>query len=239
MKGMLLLSALLLAPQSSPAMLWPATATPAVIDSTDTGSVELGVRFRSDVNGTVTGIRFYKAAANTGSHVGNLWTTTGANLAHATFSGESASGWQQVTFATPVTITANTVYVASVFCPAGHYSVDQHYFATARDNAPLHAPADGAQGANGVFAYGAASAFPTDTYLSSNYWVDVVFVAAATTPPPTTPPPSTTPPTPRSSTGSGSSADKPCGCGTATTFPGTWFWLGASMVLLLGLRKPS
>ena len=60
--------------------------------------MELGVKFRSDVAGTITGIRFYKAAANTGTHIANLWSNTGANLATATFSGESASGWQQVNF---------------------------------------------------------------------------------------------------------------------------------------------
>ena len=36
-----------------------------------------GVKFRSDVAGTVNGIRFYKATANTGTHVGSLWTAAG------------------------------------------------------------------------------------------------------------------------------------------------------------------
>jgi hypothetical protein len=48
------------------------------------------------------------------------------------------------------------------------------------DRAPLHAPANGASGADGVFAYGPASAFPAASYGASNYWVDVVFT---TTPP--------------------------------------------------------
>ena len=38
-------------------------------------AVELGVKFRSDVAGYITGIRFYKGAGNTGTHVGHLWTT--------------------------------------------------------------------------------------------------------------------------------------------------------------------
>ena len=33
-----------------------------------------------------------------------------------------ASGWQQVNFSTPVTITANTTYIASYLAPKGHYS---------------------------------------------------------------------------------------------------------------------
>ena len=56
-------------------------ATPATIDSGDAHAVELGVKFSSDVAGTVTGIRFYKAAANTGTHIGSLWTAAGALLA--------------------------------------------------------------------------------------------------------------------------------------------------------------
>jgi len=55
--------------------IWANTAVPAVIDA-DAGAdspVELGVSFKSDVNGSITGIRFYKSSANTGTHVGNLW----------------------------------------------------------------------------------------------------------------------------------------------------------------------
>ena len=44
--------------------------------------------------GSVTGVRFYKAAANTGTHVGSLWTTGGTLLASATFTDERRRGWQ-------------------------------------------------------------------------------------------------------------------------------------------------
>ena len=54
------------------------------------------MKFRSDVAGQVTGVRFYKGSGNTGTHIGNLWSSTGTLLASATFTGESASGWQQV-----------------------------------------------------------------------------------------------------------------------------------------------
>ena len=50
-------------------------------------------------------LRFYKSAANIGSHVGNLWSTAGTLLATVTFSGETASGWQQANFRTPVLIS--------------------------------------------------------------------------------------------------------------------------------------
>ncbi len=88
------------------------------------------MKFTSELAGTVTGIRFYKAAANTGTHIGSLWTSTGTLLASATFTNETASGWQQVNFSTPVAITAGTTYVAGYFAPKGHYSATSSPFAS-------------------------------------------------------------------------------------------------------------
>src|SRR5262249_55115153 len=39
----------------------------------------------------------------------------------------------------------------------------------------LHALANWASGGNGVYAYGATSSFPTNTYRAQSYWVDVMF----------------------------------------------------------------
>jgi O-glycosyl hydrolase len=158
--------------------IWPSSVVPGTADSGPDSAVELGVKFKSDVAGRVTGIRFYKATANTGTHVGNLWSSAGTKLATATFSGETASGWQQVSFATPVAITSNTVYVASYHCTIGHYSEDDNYFASkGADNPPLHALANGVSGGNSVYAYGASSAFPNSTWNAANYWVDLVFAS--------------------------------------------------------------
>ena len=156
--------------------IWPSTAIPVTVADPDTQSLEVGVKFRSDTNGSITGIRFYKASTNTGTHVANLWTSTGTLLATAAFTGETASGWQQVNFSTPVSITANTVYVASYHTNTGHYSDDGNYFTSKGvDNPPLHALADGVSGLNGVYIYGSTSNFPTQGWNGSNYWVDVVF----------------------------------------------------------------
>jgi hypothetical protein len=157
-----------------PCTIFDPSDTPAAITG-DSQPVELGVRFRSDVSGTITGVRFYKGAANTGTHIGHLWSNTGALLATATFTSETASGWQQVNFATPVTITANTTYIASYHTDTGNYALTSADFASAGvDNAPLHALANGVDGANGAYIYG-PSAFPSQTFNSNNYWVDVVF----------------------------------------------------------------
>ena len=171
-----------------PCNIWaPSTVPPAPLDDGDPASVELGTKFRSDVNGYITGVRFYKVAANTGAHTGTLWSSTGTMLATVTFSGETASGWQQMSFPNPVAITANTSYVISYHAPVGHYTGTDAYFNTAVDRPPLHALRNGVDGANGLYAYSTAATFPTSTFNSENYWVDVVFN--------TTPPPDTTAPT--------------------------------------------
>jgi hypothetical protein len=145
------------------------------VNTNDRKAVEVGMKFRSDVAGTVTGVRFFKGSSNTGTHTGHLWSSTGALLASVTFTGETGSGWQQALFATPVTINANTTYVVSYHAPVGFYSSTKDYFSTASaDNAPLHGLASGVDGANGVYRYGSA-AFPTDSFKNTNYWVDVVF----------------------------------------------------------------
>ena len=171
-----------LVPEPAGVTIWPSTAAPELADEGPDRAVELGVKFKSDVAGTITGIRFYKAMANTGAHVGSLWTSTGTLLATATFTNETASGWQQILFATPVAIASNTIYVASYHANGGHYSADLNYFLTGVDHPPLHALANGVSGGNGVYAYGASSVFPNQTYNAANYWVDVVFQAG---PPPT------------------------------------------------------
>ena len=103
------------------------------------------------------------------------------------FSGETSSGWQQALFSSPIAVTANTTYIASYHAPNGHYSDDLGYFVSAGiDNSPLHALADGTDGANGVYSYGATSSFPSFGYQSSNYWVDVIFTTSNG--PDTTPP---------------------------------------------------
>ena len=65
-----------------------------------------GVKFRSDVAGfdhrhpVLQGRRQHRHPRR------HLWTSTGTLLATATFTGETATGWQQVIFATPVAIAA-------------------------------------------------------------------------------------------------------------------------------------
>jgi hypothetical protein len=182
MKRILYLSVLLLSLYVSTNVwantIWSSQSIPSLKDAGPDKAVEVGIKFRLDVGGRVNGIRFYKSSANTGIHIGNLWSSTGVKLASATFKNETASGWQQVNFPSPVTIVPNKVYVASYHTKVGHYSDDPDYFTNKGvDKPPLHALKDGINGNNGVFAYGSASSFPSQGWRSSNYWVDVVFTA--------------------------------------------------------------
>ncbi len=161
----------------APASVWAPTAVPDTPAVASTDAAELGLTVMSDVPGFITGVRFYKGSKNLGTHIGYLWSLNGTMLASVTFTNESATGWQQANFATPVAIDANTAYVVSYWAPKGHYADDTGYFATAGvTNLMLSAPPDGQYGPNG--SYATSKAFPSGSSSASNYWVDVVFTTA-------------------------------------------------------------
>ena len=138
--------------------------------------LELGTKFRSAVPGFITGIRFYKTTGYSGIHVGQLYSYPGgALLGQATFTGETASGWQTATFATPVAIAANTTYIASYYNTSGWYVSDQYGLGAAISNLGLTGLADATDGPNGVYAYSATPTYPNLSFRASNYWVDPVF----------------------------------------------------------------
>jgi hypothetical protein len=146
------------------------TSTQAVKDQ----PLEIGVKFRSSEDGFITSLRFYKHSNNTGTHVAHLWSATGTLLATTTYRNETASGWQQVELPNPVAVTKDTTYVASYHSSAGFFGFDPAALNKAVNRAPMQALANGVDGGNGVYRYG-ASAFPNQTYNSTNYWVDATF----------------------------------------------------------------
>jgi hypothetical protein len=154
--------------------LWDGELQPTVPQYNDPAPVVLGMKFRSDIAGYVRAIRFFKGLRNTGVHIGSLWTSDGRKLASVTFANESASGWQEAHFRTPVFIEANTTYVVSYLAPNGWYAADARFFNKSITSPPLRALADGEDGPNGVFTYD-TGAFPDHSYSSTNYWVDVLF----------------------------------------------------------------
>eukprot|EP01036_Dinobryon_divergens_P031120 gene31120-40469_t len=153
-------------------------------------SVELGLQFYSDVDGYVTGVRFYKSSSQTGTFTGSLWSTAGALISTANFATLTSSGWQTVNFPSVKKINAMTPYIVSFHSATGFY-LDLNIFTLANgsarslNNYPLHAT-------QSFYVYGTAVAFPVSTH-GSQYWVDVLFKANCTTNIPTIAP--TTKPT--------------------------------------------
>jgi large repetitive protein len=174
-------------PPSGPVSIWAGSGSPLATNLNDGQPIEFGVKIRSSLAGWITHVRFYKGALDNGTHVGHLWNSTGTLLATGTFAGETVSGWQEVALSSPVAITPNTTYVASCHSSAGYYATTEGYFAQMTMNWPLTALADGTDGPNGLFKLGAPG-FPTQSFLKTNYWVDVVYSAQA-------PGPDTNPPT--------------------------------------------
>jgi hypothetical protein len=173
-------------PQQCPCSIFPSTSAPVKVDGGDGNAVNVGVKFTTTQPGYITGVRFFKAAANTGTHIGALWTSNGTQLANVTFTNETASGWQQANFSQPIQVRANTTYVISYFAPKGHYSADAQYFASSGAGvAPIVAPQSTSGSGNGVYLYGSGLAFPNKTFNATNYWVDAVMTTAgvSTTPP--------------------------------------------------------
>ena len=152
----------------SQCIMWnPATQPTGQSVFNDSKTVELGLQFHSDIAGTVIGVRFYKDASFSGTHLGHLWSNTGTMLGEVTFTAETASGWQQANFATPVAIPALKSYWVSFFgVTNGNYTATPTWTFPS-DNPPLHAT-------ESAFHY--FGGFPDTPYPPQpNYWVDVAF----------------------------------------------------------------
>ena len=155
----------------------------------------MGVKFKSDTYGYVTGIRFYKASTNTGTHIGNLWTATGQLLASATFTGEiglrlaagelrAAGGAEQEHHLRRVLLRAQGALLAGrrVLLHDSRRWGRTHL--TNVDSPPLHALRNTNGVVNGVYSYSGSSTFPTSSVNAANYWVDPVFTPETFTTPP-------------------------------------------------------
>ena len=157
--------------------IWPAVPGPLPPSNID-APVTLGVKFQSSVSGFVKGVRFLSAddvSPAPGAYTGQLWTSGGVLLASGTFTGVTTDNWQELVFAEPILITANTTYVASYHTTYNTYVSTAAGLAAGVNNGSLTALDDVTAGGNGVYTYGAAPNFPTSAFNATNYWVDVIF----------------------------------------------------------------
>ena len=110
-----------------------------------------------------------------GSHRKHLdiqWRTVGiSNIPERDQFGLAAGDFQQSDSG-----NSGTYVCRFVFCPGWALFLRLRLLSsTGVDNSPLHALMNGVDGPDGVYAYAASNTFPTSTFGSSNYWVDVIF----------------------------------------------------------------
>jgi hypothetical protein len=158
-----------------PCSLMETTTQPALPDADDSSAVTLGLKFKPSVDGFIKGVRYYRDAANTGTHVGKLFSAGGNELASVTIPTQG-TGWQSANFSSPISVSADTTYVISYYAPNGHYSAGSGYF-----NDPVVNPPLSSVGAGGVYATG--NNFPDNSHLSTNYYVDAIFTTNEDGPP--------------------------------------------------------
>lgn len=148
-------------------------SVPEVVDSEDTGNLEIGAHFHVTTSGLVHGIRFYKSEANTGVHTGYLYDALCAHLWSVEFTDETASGWQEQLFPEPIHINACDDYLVTYSCPNGHYSKTEFGLSDGISSPPIIFENHD----NGVYAYGSAPLCPNNVFNDSNYFVDIIFEA--------------------------------------------------------------
>ena len=155
--------------------IWYPGIPPGAYTNSAGGTAVLGHDVTPSVAGvSITGVYFYKAATNTGTHVATVYNaTTQANLGSATFTGETASGWQFVPL-TPIALTSGQAYRVTMWIP------------TSRSWMTGFTGFTGAMVAMSSTAYsllGATSGFPTTTAASVWQGIDVQFDGLPAAPP--------------------------------------------------------
>ncbi|QQS18025.1 DUF4082 domain-containing protein [Candidatus Saccharibacteria bacterium] len=162
-------------------------------DNTD---LELGLKFKSSIDGYVAGASVYVPACNNYDSEGlynpvctdgdyayydiNLWAKNGTLLASnndiyiQTY--HQYSQWQSLYFAEPVDIQADRIYTISYSPSNKRYAATNNSFSSDVTNGVLTALKSKSSRPNGVIS-ASPGVFPvTSTGNDSNYWVDPIFM---------------------------------------------------------------
>jgi hypothetical protein len=151
--------------------------------------VTLGTLWRSDKEGLVRGVRFYLGNRNYDGAtitVGVFDYSIGTLLAQKTHGITIADqiGFVIIPFDNPMLVKQNHRYITAVYYPCNtspdgkaHYAYTGGFFNDALDNPPLHAPRTDPilNQRNGLYKYGAAFEYPTDSFNGGCYFSDVSF----------------------------------------------------------------
>lgn len=135
--------------------------------------VALGTKFTTSEAVLIRGVRIYRVDG--GSVSGSLWNAAGGTLlATGNFASQTAHGWQDLIFASPVSMVPGDTFVASYWVQDA-YAYDYLYFA----NSPLTVgPISAVQSVtNGTYCFSAANCYPGSS-IGANYWVTPIWVSA-------------------------------------------------------------
>lgn len=170
-----------------------ASQTPTLADNSDgTPGITSAVTVVFAEDGFVNGVRIYTTTTVGGTYTGALWQVTasdpgtGTLLASKVYSGSTPAGgaWLDITFDTPVAVTAGVAYRAGVHNSQGRYVATLSFFGSALVNGDITAPAhNGTAGgftvSQGTFRIDAAIGYPNSPGGGgTNYFADVDFTAA-------------------------------------------------------------
>ena len=154
--------------------------TTQIPDETKTGAgqIMMGVAFSPKVDGTITHIRFYACAEESGTHLAGLWDDeTGELLTSEIYEWEiiaGSTGWLYYELSTPVAVKAGKTYIVGVTNgPDAHFSWSGNHFVSTMENGNLITYETGGRWLDLVtYPLGV----PSST-TASNYFRDVVFVS--------------------------------------------------------------
>jgi hypothetical protein len=139
----------------------------------DANALNLGVRMTATQAVTITRIRFYKLAESNGTHTAHVWGADRSVLATQSFTGESSSGWQEVTLNSPVAIASGAEFTVGYFTSAGHYP--RGVF-----DVPTGSPFSGV---NGAYEYSAVDGTYPPNNQGTNYGIDFDYTGGPPDPP--------------------------------------------------------
>ena len=132
--------------------------------------ITLGVNIKSDENGFINGLRFYKPITSTvNSHNIAIYSGLGSPIAYGTTVGETGSGWQTALFSSPVAITANQTYRIAYTASDGQFTYSGNVTSD-RGDFPIHILH------NASYFTHATNSLPNSLADPGYfYWVDPVF----------------------------------------------------------------
>lgn len=140
------------------------------------GPYTLGQIFNPSVDGSITGIQFYRTSGMGMTHSGALYDSFGNLMAQVSFM-NITTGWMSATFSNPVQVNANTQYVMAVLFADGIY-LQQDGFSGLTNQ-------DLVMGVNSaVWHSGSSLTYPTTGHLSYSFAIDVMFEPGDPPPPP-------------------------------------------------------